>query len=769
VLDINTLLSFINFYQQLGLVPIPLRAKDKAAIVEWKKHQTIKPTSETINSWFKDRTINDVNVGLLCGQVSGNLVVLDIDNKDMITKLFPPKELQRLAEETLITKTARGIHIYFRSEKSCPNFRLPEFHIDIKSQRGYVVAPPSIHPSGKIYEFLNDNTYHIKRLPDFERWFWKVLETKLQWKPPERLEEVSQMVRTDQYPPYRGKHPPCIQTILAKGVSVGNRHIISLALACYFKNVRRYSKKRTLGILLEWHKKLPELETFSVSELKKVVEDAYKGQYNYGCRIFRQWCVGETKCVFGRKSEEFTTDEVLTSLVREQALTLNASMDFTPETGLFYGYPVKLDMDIEKLVVFSWNANPNDLACRTLDVDHGKTETLTFGDIAFTFKVNPMLYEAVKEYPEFKKVADDVIRQRELKDSFHSLEMLLRRYIELPDERMYKVLDVWIRGTYMFQMFNAYPYIWFVGMIRTGKTKATTLLSLLSFRGHLITNPSPSFIFRVIEAVKPTLCIDEATGLDFSDKDIVAILNAGYKKGIRVPRVNMDKDGLVEFFDCYCPKVINGLTQLSSALIDRSIKIEMVESDNSEIMNKAIESNTPLWSEIRYELLCWALRFSNKIWLKYSTLECPNFMSGRDWELWRPLFAIASVLGDDYLAEISEFVEEYVKQRLFDLEGEIAHQILRALLTLAPERQAFSSYLLSSLFYEVQARLGGKNAPKWLTYRRLQFILKSVLKCVKKIETTKEGTFYVINWNAVRERAKKRGIEISSSDEEAII
>jgi hypothetical protein len=757
-------MSYINFYQQLGLTPIPLQARSKKAAVPWESFQTQPPSIDVIRQWFNGKTTEDVNVGIVCGTVSGNLIVFDIDSEAVLNQIFTPEELSKLAKETLVCKTARGVHIYFLTDRTCPSIKLPEFSIDVKSHGGYVVAPPSIHPSGTPYTFLSDETCTIKRLPDFERWFWQFLESKLNWKPPSKLEDYSQSVRTDEFPPYRGKHPSCIAKIISQGVDTGSRHILSLALSCYFKNIRRYAKKRTLGIMLEWWKKLPEPETFPISEIKNVVEDAYKGQYNYGCRILIPWCSGDADCTFGKQSSEYSVNEVLNTIVREQATPLNGSTDFTPDVGLFFGYPVRLDESIEKLVIFSWSNNPNELSARVLDVEDDKTEPFEINDTAYVFKVNPMLFEAVKDYPEFKRIASDLLDGIPLDSAYESLAAFFETYVEMPDSRLYDVMDVWVRGTYMSQMFAAFPYIWFVGMIRTGKTKATSLLSLLSFRGHLVTNPSSAFIFRDIESVKPTLCIDEATGLDFNDKDIVAILNSGYKKGIKVPRVNMDKDGLVEFFDCYCPKVINGLSELSGALADRSIKIEMVESEDRKVINKTVDEKSNLWTRYRHKLLCWCLERSKDIWQQYITLSCPSGISGRDWELWRPLLAIAKTIDERCYNSVLSIAEEFVKRKVLDMEGEIAQQILRALITVAPEDQKYSKRLLSELFYEVQDRLGGqKNAPKWLTYNKFQFILKSVLKCVKSIDTSREGTFYTIHWDAVRERARKRGISLGEN------
>ncbi len=55
-------------------------------------------------------------------------------------------------------KTSRGVHYYFfypEKNKIKSRNKLNGADIEIKSDGGYVVAPPSVHPSGGRYEFIN--------------------------------------------------------------------------------------------------------------------------------------------------------------------------------------------------------------------------------------------------------------------------------------------------------------------------------------------------------------------------------------------------------------------------------------------------------------------------------------------------------------------------------------------------------------------------------------------------------------------------------------
>lgn len=93
-----------------------------------------------IERWFADESLN---VGIAC--VQSGLVVIDIDDGEMIPE----------ATETYTVKTARGFHLYYLAKEGVTYAGKLREGVDVK-HKGYVVAPPSIHPSGTRYEVLND-------------------------------------------------------------------------------------------------------------------------------------------------------------------------------------------------------------------------------------------------------------------------------------------------------------------------------------------------------------------------------------------------------------------------------------------------------------------------------------------------------------------------------------------------------------------------------------------------------------------------------------
>ena len=114
-----------------------------------------------IEQWFA-RWPN-ANLGILTGQASG-LVVLDVDGEDGKVSLQSLTAENGPLPKTLCVRTGRassdgrrkGCHYYFRAP-AVATIRNSTGKIakglDVRGEGGYVVAPPSLHPSGLVYEW----------------------------------------------------------------------------------------------------------------------------------------------------------------------------------------------------------------------------------------------------------------------------------------------------------------------------------------------------------------------------------------------------------------------------------------------------------------------------------------------------------------------------------------------------------------------------------------------------------------------------------------
>jgi len=134
-------------YANRGWLVIPLQPRDKVPFPGSRGLLDGTTDSAVIRQWWIDHP--DANVGIITGGSFG--VVLDVDDPSLIAGLdLPP---------TRSIVTARGEHFIFASVP-IGNRRgdLPR-GIDVRGAgTGYVVAPPSIHPSGHVYRWGDCDT-----------------------------------------------------------------------------------------------------------------------------------------------------------------------------------------------------------------------------------------------------------------------------------------------------------------------------------------------------------------------------------------------------------------------------------------------------------------------------------------------------------------------------------------------------------------------------------------------------------------------------------
>jgi bifunctional DNA primase/polymerase-like protein len=94
----------------------------------------------------------DFNIGVATGAAS-SIFVIDIDDGAAETALKKLEECHGELPPTVEAITPRGRHIYFRYPQApVPNSagKLAD-GLDVRGDGGYVLAPPSLHPSGRRY------------------------------------------------------------------------------------------------------------------------------------------------------------------------------------------------------------------------------------------------------------------------------------------------------------------------------------------------------------------------------------------------------------------------------------------------------------------------------------------------------------------------------------------------------------------------------------------------------------------------------------------
>ncbi len=158
--------------------------------------------------WWRDKAHPGCNFGQLTGPRSG-LLVLDIDSPEAVTvakALGLPLGPQ--------VRTARGIHAYLRYplDRDIGNPYLAHDGMQFKGDGGYVMHPPSRHPSGHVYEFMDGYGPELP-LPEAPAWMWESLAANAV-----------------------GKRRPSLRRAVGEGLIVEGRRYLSLtSLAGWFR------------------------------------------------------------------------------------------------------------------------------------------------------------------------------------------------------------------------------------------------------------------------------------------------------------------------------------------------------------------------------------------------------------------------------------------------------------------------------------------------------------------------------------------------------
>jgi predicted XRE-type DNA-binding protein len=224
---------------QLGWSVLPLAPNSKHPLARWRSLQQRQLGESEIVQIFEQNP--NANVGVVTGRVS-NLLVLDADAPDAIKKWGVPV--------TPISETARGRHYYFQ----LPDVRIRSATgladgLDVRAEGGYVVAPPSVHPTGKPYEWV---------IPPFEAdpapppaWLLEMLRKQ---RKQQNYETISEIVR---------------------GVEEGRRNVSAAALTGKLLGALPPHDWEIVWVLLEsWNEKnKPPLDK---RELRRVFESIAK-------------------------------------------------------------------------------------------------------------------------------------------------------------------------------------------------------------------------------------------------------------------------------------------------------------------------------------------------------------------------------------------------------------------------------------------------------------------------------------------------------------
>ncbi len=298
------------------------------------------------------------------------------------------------------------------------------------------------------------------------------------------------------------------------------------------------------------------------------------------------------------------------------------------------------------------------------------------------------------------KEQENLLGEFGLQRYYKKIEKVLKEYMDMREE-YYPLVSIWIMGTYLHKQFSAYPYLFFNAMKGSGKTRILRIISTLAKNGKFANSMTEAVLFRT--AYGRTFCIDELESVNAKGKEnLKELLNSAYKKGAVVERMAKRKgtDGeeyFTEEFKVYCPIAIANIWGMDDVLGDRCLTIRLEKSVDEKVTS-LIENfdNEMQFKTIKGGLIGLTEKlqgdsmglfdgvisewndFSKKekdikdvkdVWTSLFVKIKEAKITGRDLELFFPMFIIADICGGKILEDLIKISKKIVKEkRLADRE-----------------------------------------------------------------------------------------------------
>jgi hypothetical protein len=253
---------------------------------------------------------------------------------------------------------------------------------------------------------------------------------------------------------------------------------------------------------------------------------------------------------------------------------------------------------------------------------------------------------------------------------------LLRQYIVFPSDYQVVACALWTVHTHAIDAAEVTPYLLATSPERrSGKTRLQDVLDLLVARPWRVVNPSEAVLFRKVHKDHPTLLLDEVDAIWGKDapqyEGLRALLNAGHRRGVTVPRMAGEGTGLkVMEFDVFGAKCIAGIGAMPDTVADRSIPIRLHRRAPEEHITRfRFREAAALAAPIRTGLERWAEGHLEE--LREARPELPD-IHDRAADSWEPLLAIADSAGGDWpsrarLAAVALHAEEFTRSETFGI------------------------------------------------------------------------------------------------------
>jgi hypothetical protein len=212
-----SLQSIAAGYASQGLSIVVASPRSKVPLINWKAFQYDPPSFFEREAMFSFG--HDLNIGVVCGIASDNLAIIDAETKQAFEAQLRHCERAGIAD-TWIDETYRGGHILTKTPVPVKGKSFKTDGFEVRAQGQFVLLPPSTHPTGAIYRFINQPA-SIVRVPSLDALDWLNLEPASRHKPlPRKARQILRGEHYDRYASRSEAEQAIVTTLINSGFDV---------------------------------------------------------------------------------------------------------------------------------------------------------------------------------------------------------------------------------------------------------------------------------------------------------------------------------------------------------------------------------------------------------------------------------------------------------------------------------------------------------------------------------------------------------------------
>jgi hypothetical protein len=309
----------------------------------------------------------------------------------------------------------------------------------------------------------------------------------------------------------------------------------------------------------------------------------------------------------------------------------------------------------------------------------------------------------------------------------------LARFVALPPGG-YTAVALWILHAHAHSAALVSPILALLSPVkRCGKSTLLDVLAALVPKPLKTSHVTPAVIFRVVDAHHPTCLFDEADTFIRNSEELRGVLNSGHARGGAFTHRCEGEDHEVRAFSTWAPKAIAAIGRLPETLEDRAIKIRMRRRRPDERVARFRLDRAHQFESLRRQAWTWAQDHLEE--LREADPEMPDALDDRQQDNWRPLCAIADLIGGPWPEKAREAALLTASQEP-EQENSAAVQLIEDVVAMFVEKDADS--LPSADICDDLEKMEDRPWPEWkngkpITPRQVAKLLKPFQIVPKKI------------------------------------